>query len=158
MLHYIKLSFQWCKCHFCKAFNCCQINIWNPSDHLCSSCICKEDRYAIKPLSSTNRQEGSVLLTRLKQPRIDTGDSTGVFTRNIRHTKSVQGKQRYKIRWCLSCCISERIESRGRVVSNLSSQSGGPGSTSRTGDRLSWLRFLWFSSVSPLKCRDSTLN
>jgi hypothetical protein len=33
---------------------------------------------------------------------------------------------------------------------------GGPGFKSRPGDRLSWLRFLCFSSIPPGECRDST--
>jgi hypothetical protein len=38
------------------------------------------------------------------------------------------------------------------------SYSGGPGFKYRSGDRLSWLKFLWFSSVPPGKCRNSALT
>jgi hypothetical protein len=33
-----------------------------------------------------------------------------------------------------------------------------PGSNLGPGDRISWLRFLWFSSVPPVECQDSTLK
>jgi hypothetical protein len=45
-----------------------------------------------------------------------------------------------------------------RVVKTTASNSGVPGSNLCPGDRLSSLRFLWFSSVPPGYCRDSTLK
>jgi hypothetical protein len=44
------------------------------------------------------------------------------------------------------------------VVNTPASYSEGTGVKSRPGDRLSWLRFLYFSSVRPGECRDSTLK
>jgi hypothetical protein len=48
-----------------------------------------------------------------------------------------------------SSVITERI---ARVVNTPASYSGGPRFNSRSGNRLSRLRFSWFSSVPPGKC------
>jgi hypothetical protein len=53
---------------------------------------------------------------------------------------------------------SSTTERHGRVVNSPASYLGGPRFKFRPGDRLSWLRFSWFSSVPPGKCRDSTLK
>jgi hypothetical protein len=53
---------------------------------------------------------------------------------------------------------SEVLTDEGRTVSILASYSGGPGFKSRTGDRLSWLRFFVVFSDPPVTCCDSTLN
>jgi hypothetical protein len=44
------------------------------------------------------------------------------------------------------------------VVNTPALYSGGPGFKSWPGDQLCWLRFLWFSSVPPGKCQDSTVK
>jgi hypothetical protein len=54
-----------------------------------------------------------------------------------------------------SIYFNERL---GRVVNTPGSYSGGSGFKSGPGDRLSWLRILWFSSVPSGECRDSSLQ
>jgi hypothetical protein len=44
------------------------------------------------------------------------------------------------------------------VVNTPASYSGGPGFKSRSGDRQSWLRFSWFSSIPSGKCWDNAKN
>jgi hypothetical protein len=59
---------------------------------------------------------------------------------------------------CLISCPLEQTERLCRVLNTAVSYSGGPWFKPRPGDRLSWLKFSWFSSVTPGKCWDSTLN
>jgi hypothetical protein len=49
-------------------------------------------------------------------------------------------------------------EQCGRVLSTPALFSGGTGFKFRLGHWLSWLRFLWISSVPPGICQDNTLN
>jgi hypothetical protein len=56
-----------------------------------------------------------------------------------------------------ACYTSHATERRGWVVNTLASYSGGPGFKSRPGNRISGLRFSWFSSIPPAMCLDSIL-
>jgi hypothetical protein len=58
----------------------------------------------------------------------------------------------------LSSLIVWHTEHRGWVVDTPVSYAVGPGFKSQPGYRLSWLSFLWFSSVPPGKYLCSTLN
>jgi hypothetical protein len=80
------------------------------------------------------------------------------------HTEDQTYKQAYsvtKFQQCTSCNYLQ-VTTQRRVVSGVvstpASYLGSPGFKSRPGDRLSWLRFLWFSSVPPGKFRDSNKN
>jgi hypothetical protein len=73
--------------------------------------------------------------------------------------KPEKGGQRsildYKRLWMNEWMNNERP---GRMINTSASYAGGLGFKSRSGDRLSWLKFLWFFSVSQGKCWDITLN
>jgi hypothetical protein len=54
--------------------------------------------------------------------------------------------------------IRQHLRRQPNVLVNTPPYSGGPGFKSRSGDRLSWLKFSWFSSVPQRKCWDSTFK